>query len=42
MCDFPLCSGKYVGSVGGSVGRISGIGSGVFVPNGIKSIGDVV
>ena len=34
-CTFSFCSGK-------SVGRVSGLGSGVFVPTGIESIGDVV
>ena len=34
-CAFLFCSGK-------SVGGVSGIGSGVFVLTGIKSIGDVV
>ena len=32
----------YVGRVKDSVGRVSGMGSGVFVSTGIKSIGDVV
>ena len=41
-CAFPFCSGKYVGSVGKSVGGVSGVGSGVFVPTGIESIDDVV
>ena len=35
MCDFPFCSGNYVG-------RVIRVGYGVFVPTGIKSIGDVV
>ena len=35
MCDFPFFYRKSVGSV-------SGVGSEVFVPTGIKSIGDVV
>ena len=35
MCTFPFCSGNYVG-------RFSGVGSGVFVPTGIDSIGDIV
>ena len=34
-CDFPFCYGN-------SVGCVSGVGSGVFVPTGIDSIGDVV
>ena len=34
-CVFPFCSGKYVGGV-------SGVGSIIFVPTGIESIGDVV
>ena len=34
-CNFLFCSHNYVVSV-------SGIGSGVFVPTGIESIGDVV
>ena len=41
-CDFPFCSGKFVGSVGKSVGGVSGIGSGVFVSTGIKSNGHVI
>ena len=35
---FSIFSGK---SVGKSVGGVSGVGSGIFVPTGIKSIGDV-
>ena len=35
MCTFTFFSGDYVGFV-------SGVGSGVFVPTGIKLIGDVV
>ena len=42
MCDFPFCSGKSIGSVGKSVGRVCGMGSGVFVLTGIKSISDIV
>ena len=34
-CDFPCCSGIFVGCV-------SGIGYGFFALNGIESIGDVV
>ena len=41
-CAFPFCSGKCVGSVGDSVGSVSGISSGNFVLPGIKSIGDIV
>ena len=41
-CASLFFSGKSVGSVGESVGRVSGVGSGIFVPTGIKSIGDVV
>ena len=41
-CTFPFSSGKSVGSVSESVGRVHGVGSGVFVPTGIESIGDVV
>ena len=41
-CAFPFCSGKFVGSVGESIGRVRGVGSRVFVPTGIESIGDVV
>ena len=33
---------KPVGSLGKSVGRVSGVGSGIFFPTGIESIGDVV
>ena len=39
---FPFCSYKYVGSVGESVGSVSGVGSGNFVLTGIESLGDVV
>ena len=35
-------SGKSVGSVGKSVGGVSGVGSCVFVLTGLKSVGDVV
>ena len=42
MSDFPFFSGKSVGSVRESVGRICGVGSVIFVLTGIKSIGDVV
>ena len=41
MCAFTFCSGKFVGGVGKYVGGVSGIGSGVFVPTRIESIGDV-
>ena len=34
-CAFPFCSGN-------SVGCVSGVGSAIFVPTGIKSVGDVV
>ena len=40
-CTFPFCSGKSIGSVGKSIGRVSGVGSGLFVLTGIESIGDV-
>ena len=40
-CAFPVCSDESIGSVGRSVGHVSGVGSGVFVLTGIKSIGDV-
>ena len=40
-CAFPFCSGKSVRSVGKYVGCIHGVGSGIFVPTGIESIGDV-
>ena len=39
-CVFPFCSGKYVGIAGKSVGRVCGVGSGVFVSTEIESIGD--
>ena len=42
MCDFPFFSGKYVVSVGESVGCVRGVGSGFFFLTGIESIGDVV
>ena len=41
MCTFPFFSDEYVASIGKSVGRARGVGSGVFVPIGIKSIGEV-
>ena len=34
-CNFPFCSGNFVVS-------FSGLGSGIFVPTGIESIGDIV
>ena len=40
-CDFPFCSDESVGSVGKSVGRVSGMGSVIFVPTGIDLIGDI-
>ena len=40
-CTFQFCSGKSVSSGGKSVGGVSGVGSGVFIPTGIESIGDV-
>ena len=40
--SFPFCSGKSVGSVGKSVGGVSDVGSGVFIPRVIESIGDIV
>ena len=41
-CAFPFRFDESVGSVGGSVSGVSGVGSGVCVPTGIESIGDVV
>ena len=41
-CAFPFCSEKCFGSVGESVGSVSGVGSGDFVPTGIESLGDLV
>ena len=41
-CKFPFCSIKSVGSVGESVVHVCVIGSGVFFPTGIESIGDIV
>ena len=41
-CAFPFFSGKSIGSVVKSVGRVHDIGSGIFVSIGIKSISDVV
>ena len=35
MCALPFFSGN-------SVGCVSGVGSGIFVPTGIESIGDVI
>ena len=42
MCTFPFCSDESVGSVGKSIGRVCCVGSRIFVPIGIESIGDVV
>ena len=39
---FPFFSGKFVCSVCESVGSVSGVGFCIFVPTGIKSLGDVV
>ena len=41
-CAFHLRFEESVGCVDDSVGRVHGVGSGVFVPKGIESIGDVV
>ena len=41
-CAFLFRFDESVDCVGESVGRVSGVGSGFFVPTGIKSIGDVV
>ena len=41
-CDFPFCSDESDGSVGESIGRVRGVGSGILVLTGMKSIGDVV
>ena len=35
-CNYPFCSNEPVGSVVKPVGRVSGIGSGVFVLTGIE------
>ena len=40
-CAFPFRSGEIVKFSSNSVGRVSGGGSGVFVPTGIESIGDI-
>ena len=40
--NFPCCSGNSIGSIGESVGSVSGVGSGDFVPNGIEALGDIV
>ena len=42
MCAFPFSSDESIGRVVESVGRVSGVGYGIFVPTGIDSIGDVV
>ena len=42
MCAFSFCFEEFVGSVVESVGHVCGVGSGVFVPKGIESTGDVV
>ena len=41
-CAFLFCSDEFVDSVGESIGRVCGSGSGIFVPTGIYPIGDVV
>ena len=41
-CNFYFRFDASVGSVGKYVGRVSGVGSDVFVPTGIESISDVV
>ena len=41
-CAFIFRFDDSVGHVGESVGRVSGVGSGFFVPTGIESIGDIV
>ena len=48
MCAFPFHFDESIGCVGDSVGRVDksvccvhGMGSEVFVPTGIESIGDV-
>ena len=41
-CVFPFFYGRSVGSVGESVVRVCGVGTGGFVPTGIESIGGVV
>ena len=40
--SFLFCSGNSVGSSGESVGSVSGVGFGGFVPTGIESLGDFV
>ena len=40
-CAFHFCFDKSVGRVGESIGRVNSVGSRMFVPTGIKSIGDV-
>ena len=41
-CAFPFSSGKFVGSAGESIGSVSSICSGNFVPIEIDSIGNFV
>ena len=41
-CALPFSSSKSVGIVCEYVGHVFGIGSGIFVLTGIKSIGDIV
>ena len=41
MCDFTFRFDESADRIGKSVGRARGVGSGVFVPIGIKSIGEV-
>ena len=41
-CTFSFRFNKSVGRVDGSIGRVRGVGSGVFVLIGVKSVGDVV
>ena len=40
-CAFPFRFDEYVGTVGESIGRVSGVGSGIFFLTGIDSISDI-
>ena len=41
-CAFPFRFEKSIGYVYNSIGRVCGVGYGIFVSTGIKSIGDVI
>ena len=41
-CAFPFRFEESIGCVYNSIGRVCGVGSGIFVLTGIKSIGGVI